>query len=262
MPRFGNVGRFDHNYELANVFEAMDADLQRFAGQYVNWHRFDAENSTMDPIYDVGSDEGGRRFYRPFLLPVLGADLQEGVEVNTGQGSYTTDVCHIVVSYEHAEKAGLLNLAKNWRLYLGDRFIYNDVVFQVRSIQVLGPVRDRYEVLGIDGWQVNPEELINDPQFSKYAGPGDVTTAHLAPGLVALDDALDKTPDNDSALQPTVGSDVDRDHDDDMVRDDSDFYVGPATYPASWQPLVSDRLQSGPVSSAPEDDPLYGKPAR
>ena len=204
MARFGNAGRFDHRYELAGIFEGMKHDLQQFAGQQIPWYRFDAENSVQDPIYDVGNETGGRRFKKPFTLPCISSDLEEGVEVNSGQGSYTTDIAHLVVSYDQAEKAGMRGLAKNWRMYLGDRFVYNATVFQVRNIQVRGPLRDKYEVLGIDGWQVNPEELVNDPDFAKYAGPGDVSTAPMAQPLIDLDAAAEKTADNDSALQPAV----------------------------------------------------------
>lgn len=204
MPRFGNKGRFDTRYELGAIYEGMREDLQEFIGQYVPWYRFDAANSVVDPIYDVGADTGGRRFKAPFLLPVLGVDLEQGVEINTGQGEYTTDVCHIVVSYDQAEKAGLRRMSHNWRLFMGDRFVYNDTVFQVREIRVRGPVREHYEVLGIDGWEVNAEELVNDPDFAKYAGPGDVTTAHLAEPLLELAHDVDKSAVTDTALSPAV----------------------------------------------------------
>lgn len=220
MPRFGNAGKFDHRYELGAIFEGMQRDLQQFIGQQIPWYRFDAENSVQDPIYDVGNETGGRRFQRPFILPVIGADLEEGVEVNSGQGSYTTDIAHLVVSYDAAHKAGIRDAAKNWRLYLGDRFVYNDTVFQVRNIQVRGPVRDKYEVLGIDGWQVNAEELVNDPDFAKYAGPGDVTTAPMAEALIELDATIEKTPEADSTLTPATAS-IRR-------RPVDDIYGGPA----------------------------------
>jgi len=180
MARFGNKGRFDTRYELKGIFEGMQEELQEFIGQLIPWYRFDAVNSVVDPIYNVGAESGGRRFYSPFLLPVIGTDLEEGVEVDSGQGSYTTDVCHLVVSFDQAEKAGLRRMDYNWRMFLGDRFVYKDTVFQVRNIQIRGPVGERYEVIGIDGWQMNAEELINDPDFAKYAGPGDVTTAPVA----------------------------------------------------------------------------------
>lgn len=179
MARFGNKGRFDTRYELGAIYEGMQEELQEFIGQYIPWYQFDRENSVIDPIYDVGAETGGRKFHRPFLLPVISAGLEEGVEINTGQGEYTTDVAHLVVSYDQAEKAGLRRMKTNWRTFLGDRFIYNDTVFQVRSIQVRGPVGERYEVLGIDGWQVNAEELVNDPDFQKWSGPGDPSTVGM-----------------------------------------------------------------------------------
>lgn len=177
MARFGNKGRFDTRYEIAAIYEGMQEDLQEFIGQNIPYYRFDRAGSVVDPIYDVGGAGvgGGRKFKRPLLLPAISAGLEEGVEVNAGQGQYTTDVAHLVVSYEQAEKAGLRKMKTNWRLYLGDRFVYNDTVFQVRNIQVRGPVGDRYEVLGIDGWQVNAEELVNDQDFRKYAGHVDDT---------------------------------------------------------------------------------------
>lgn len=203
MARFGNKGRFDDRYEIKAIYEGMQEELQEFIGQNIPWYRFDRENSVVDPIYDVGADTGGRRFKRPFILPVVGVDLEEGVEVNTGQGQYLTDVAHLVVSYDQAEKAGLRKMKTNWRMFLGDRFVYLDTVFQVRNIQVRGPVGDHfYEVLGIDGWRVNPEELINDPDFAKYAGPGDVLTAGMAEGLLELSADGERTAETDTALSP------------------------------------------------------------
>jgi hypothetical protein len=209
MSRFGNKGRFDTRYELDSVYESMREDLQQYIGQYVPWYRFDRAGSTVDPIYDVGasSGTGGRKFFPPFLLPVISAGLAEGVEVNVGQGEYTTDVCHLVVSYDQAEKAGLRNMAINWRLFMGDRFIWNNTVFQVRSIQVRGPVGPRYEVLGIDGWQVNAEELINDVDFLAFAGPGD--NASMVEMLEAIDaglEAPEPSPELDTALTPAPGA--------------------------------------------------------
>lgn len=195
MPRFGNRGRFDTRYELKSIYESMQEDLQEFVGQYVEWYKFDAENSVEDPIYDVGAQSGGRRFKRPFTLPCIGVDLEEGVELNTGQGSYTTDICHLVVSYDQASKAGLRKMKTDWRTYFGDRFVYLDTVFQVRNIQIRGPVRAEYEVLGIDGWQVNPEELINDPDFAQYAGAN-------APLQVA--EPEEQTAENDTSLTKTA----------------------------------------------------------
>lgn len=223
MARFGNKGRFDDRYEIKAIYEGMQEDLQEFIGQYVQWYRFDSENSVEDPIYDVGGTTGGRRFKTPLTLPVIGVDLEEGVEINTGQGSYTTDICHLVVSYDQAEKAGLRKMKTNWRMFFGDRFVYLDTVFQVRNIQIRGPVgQNFYEVLGIDGWQLNAEELINDPQFHKYAGPGDVTTAVMAAELLELatDPAIGDPAHDTAALQPRTTTTV--------VVSEDDVYGGPA----------------------------------
>ena len=173
MSRFGNKGRFNVRHELEGIYGGMRRDLQEYIGQQIPWYRFDKADTLIDPIYDVGasSQAGGRVFYPPFLLPVLSSGLEEGAEINQGEGEYTTDICHLVVSYDQAEKAGLRNMKVDWRLFLSDRFVFNDKVFQVSNIQIRGPVGSRYEVLGIDGLQVNPEELVNDPQFQPQAAP-------------------------------------------------------------------------------------------
>lgn len=214
MARFGNKGRFDTRFELRGIYEGMQEDLQEFIGQYIPWYRFDRANSVVDPIYDVGASTGGRKFFKPFLLPCISSGLEEGVEINTGQGEYTTDVCHLVVSYDQAEKAGLRKMKTDWRTFLGDRFIYNDTVFQVRSIEVRGPVGDRYEVLGIDGWQVNAEELVNDPDFLPYAGPGGMTP------MPALAEPPAPDPAADTALSPALGAS--------QLEQADDVYGGPA----------------------------------
>lgn len=229
MARFGNKGRFDDRYELKAIYEGMQEELQEFVGQLIPYYRFDREASVVDPIYDVGGAGGGRRFKEPFLLPTLSAGLEEGVEINTGQGQYTTDICHLVVSYDQAEKAGLRKMKTNWRTFLGDRFIYLDTVFQVRNIQVRGPVGTQYEVLGIDGWQVNAEELINDLDFLKYAGPGDPVS--FAADLEVLENAdplpeVETNPEVDTALTAAPGAIQEADTDDDGI---DDLYGGPAT---------------------------------
>lgn len=248
MPRFGNKGRFNDRYELNAIFEGMQEELQEFVGQLVEYYRYDSVNSVVDPIYDVGADIGGRRFKKPFMLPVISAGLEEGVEVNQGQGSYTTDVCHLVVSYDQAEKAGLRRMRTDWRLFLGDRFVYNDTVFQVRNIQVRGPIGERYEVLGIDGWQVTADELVYDPDFARFAGPGGVHTRELAEPLLALAAERDTSPENDTAALGPAG-----DRDNDGVPDTQQS----AAPGREWGRYV----ENAPVVNASTYDDLYGRPS-
>lgn len=173
--RFDNTGRFDQRYELDSIFDGTEYDLQQYEGQTIPWYVFDRETSRTDPVYDVGTDDvtGGRRWKKPILLPVLTVIRTEGA-ANTNQGGlYVSDTVHVGVSVRQAERAGLRALEDAPDRHLADRFVWNGTVFSPTRIQERGLLQQRFTVIGIDALEVNPEELVNDPDFRQYAQPGD-----------------------------------------------------------------------------------------
>lgn len=173
--RFDGAGRFDQRYELDGIFDGTQFELQQYEGQTIPWYVFDRESSRTDPVYDVGTDDavGGRRWKKPILLPVLTVIRTEGGYANTVEGSYVTDTVHVGVSVRQAERAGLQDLEDRPDSHLPDRFVWNGTVFSPTRIQERGLLQNRFTVIGIDALEVNPEELVNDPDFMQYAQPPD-----------------------------------------------------------------------------------------
>jgi hypothetical protein len=63
----------------------------------------------------------------------------------------------------------LRHLPTNPDAYLRDRIIFRNQVFTPKQVFAKGIITDDYTLFSIDCNQVNAEEMINDPQFQKYA---------------------------------------------------------------------------------------------
>lgn len=63
----------------------------------------------------------------------------------------------------------LKSLPTNPDAYLRDRIVFRNQVFQIKQLFPKGIITDDYTLFTIDCVQVNPEELVNDPQFQQYA---------------------------------------------------------------------------------------------
>ena len=75
-------GRFDADFETTDILKGVDADLKHPVGTNADWWVFDAVNTTVDPIYDVGQDVsssmGGKVWTGPYSVPVVRAVIKQG----------------------------------------------------------------------------------------------------------------------------------------------------------------------------------------
>lgn len=162
-------GRFDWRYELANIRDGMDLDLQQQVGQTVPWYVFDPESSEVDPVYDVGSSSGiGRRWKDPQYLRVLSAVKVEGRNTVNDRGLYTVSTLRLAISVHHAREAGLESVVFTPEQHEVDRVVYEGKVFGVREVRSRGVLTADYAVVGVDCQQIKAEELVNDPQFAAF----------------------------------------------------------------------------------------------
>lgn len=161
---------FNARYEFDSIERGMQDDLATPVGQTVNWYLFNAAGSELDDVYDVGADfyPGGRRWYPPLPLPVINSMRTEGAKEWT-DGLYTADTIHLVMSSTQAQRNAMPNLTANWQSHLRDRIVFHGAVFTPTRIELRGIIEDSYTVIGVDAIQVNPEELVNDPDFARYA---------------------------------------------------------------------------------------------
>lgn len=160
-------GKFSETYEVNEIHASLYGHQHNF-GDFVDWYRFLAEESHMHDIYDEG--EGvGRVYADPINIPVIHATHEEGMNDDLETGFYFNDILHISASFSQITRAGLSRMDVETQNFLKDRIVYDSRVFRVTEISVLGQIRRRDIVVGVQATQVKPDELVNDLQFAKWA---------------------------------------------------------------------------------------------
>jgi hypothetical protein len=164
------------------MYEGVTEDLVRPVGQTVDWFLWDPAYFTanysliVDDIYDVSSStfvEGdatpdyGRKWRDSFQLPVAMGQLIRSSNVMNERGFYVTDTLRLVVNVGEILEY-LPALLDNPSSHIRDRIVYKNQVFVPTRVLPRGIYANNYAVVTIDCNQVNPEELVNDPQFSTY----------------------------------------------------------------------------------------------
>lgn len=176
-------GRFSVDFERSSFVSGTTQEIVQTVGTTVAWWPFDQDNSVIDPIYDVGFgySTGGRRWKTALKVPVLNAHLQQGAIIQSERGLYTTDTLTVTVNVDVVENMinfngtnatnirGLSGINTNPDSYLRDRIVFREEVFTPTTIVPTGLVKNKYSIFQITCEQVNPEELVNDPQFKHYA---------------------------------------------------------------------------------------------
>lgn len=161
-------GRFDTEFEIASIQSGIKSEVQRTVGQHVDWWIFDPQNSAADPIYDVGASSGGRRWLSPKRVPTVSAIILHGQTIQNERGFYQTDMGRFLFRIDDIA-AILPAVVDTPDIHIKDRFVYRGQVFMPSQFYLRGLLTDKYTLLMLDANQVNPEELINDPQFQDYA---------------------------------------------------------------------------------------------
>ena len=151
-----------------NEIEGALRGRQDLAGDSVNYYRFSRTDSATSNLYDEGTGVG-RVFDGPIPLPVMHVTHGEGPSEDRQEGFYYSDSIHFTAGYTMLRRAGLTEMDLNTGSYLKDRLVYDNKVFRVMDIQVLGQIQRRDVVVGVDAVQMKPDELTGDSQFQKWA---------------------------------------------------------------------------------------------
>lgn len=170
-------GRFSIDYEGRSMYEGIAEDLGGQVGVEVDWFRWQEyyleENfdSIVDPIYDVSTSQPGmgRRWMLPFNMPVVMAQLIRSSNVMNERGFYVTDTLRIVINAGDAQRLLPSLVGNNPSEHIRDRILYRGQIFTPTRVLPRGHFGYKWAVITIDCNQVNPEELVNDPQFQQYA---------------------------------------------------------------------------------------------
>jgi hypothetical protein len=165
-------------YEAASIYEGIAEELGGTVGVDVDWFEWKNyyldENYTdiVDDIYDVSSSVvgKGRRWKLPFKMPVVMAQWVRGTNVMNERGFYTTDTLRLVINVGDVQRL-MPSLLTDSNNHIKDRIIYRGEVFIPTRVLPRGSFGYRWAVVTVDCNQVNPEELVNDPQLQAYAQP-------------------------------------------------------------------------------------------
>jgi hypothetical protein len=171
-------GRFDMDYESKSMYEGIAEDLGGTVGVEVDWFRwqeyFLTANYTdiVDDIYDVSSSVPGKgkRWMLPFKMPVVMAQVIRGTNVMNERGYYVADTLRLVMNVGDVQRM-LPGLITDPNTHIKDRIIYRGEVYVPTRVLPRGSFGYRWAVVTVDFNQVNPEELVNDPQFQIQASP-------------------------------------------------------------------------------------------
>ena len=175
-------GRFSIPHERDSIMTATTQELVNTVGNTIEWWFYDEVNTEIDPIYDTGDNTlGGRRWIGPVLVPTISSTLLQGATMQSDRGFYNTDILKITVNIDMIEDhrnlygrsaqtiPNLTDMEVNPDTYLRDRIIFRNEVWHPNQITPLGLITDKFTVVSISCNQVNPEEIVNDPQFQHYA---------------------------------------------------------------------------------------------
>jgi hypothetical protein len=168
--------RFNMDYEALSIYEGISEELGGTVGVKVDWFRWqdayleEYYNDIVDPIYDVSSSEigKGRRWMLPFKMPVVMAQFVRGTNVMNERGFYVTDTLRLVINVGDVQKL-LPSLITDANTHIKDRILYRGEVFVPTRVLPRGSFGYRWAVVTVDCNQINSEEMVNDPQFQRYA---------------------------------------------------------------------------------------------
>jgi hypothetical protein len=168
--------RFGMDYEAKSMYEGIAEELGGTVGQEVDWFRWqdyyleDNYATIVDEIYDVSSSVAGqgKRWMLPFKMPTIMAQFVRGTNVMNERGFYVTDTLRLVINVGDVERL-LPSLITDANSHIKDRILYRGEVFVPTRVLPRGSFGYRWTVVTVDLNQVNPEELVNDPQFQRYA---------------------------------------------------------------------------------------------
>ncbi|MDP9870326.1 MULTISPECIES: hypothetical protein [Streptosporangium] len=169
-------GRFDPVYESDEIDGALEG-YQTVYGQEITYFRYDRADSETHDVYGE-ADDAGRIYFAPVAVPVLSVVREEGPAEQAPAGLSWTDTLHLTASFSHLTKTGLTELDVKHGSYLNDRLAYDGRLFRVTKVAVLGQLKTRDVVVGVDAIQLKKEDIANDPQFAAW-WTGDLATAPI-----------------------------------------------------------------------------------
>ena len=95
------------------------------------------------------------------------AQQLRGTNIMNERGYYVVDTLRLVISVADINRL-LPSILENPNQQIKYRVVFQDEVFVPTRVIPRGRYANFYSVVTIDCNQLNPEELVNDPQFQAY----------------------------------------------------------------------------------------------
>lgn len=169
-------GRFSVGFEDRRVAEGLRG-WQSLTGDFVDYYRFQRDESSVDPVYDEAVG-GGRVYQGPIQLPCLHVVHTQGSGLaGDTEGFYSTDSLRATCAFRQFVRTGLTMPDLRDERYLRDRAVYDEKVFRITRLVALGQIQRVDLIIGIEALQVNADEMADDAQFQAYSvDPDDNST--------------------------------------------------------------------------------------
>jgi hypothetical protein len=183
------LGRFDIDYEARSIYGGMEVELADTVGVDLKWWLWDSdflnENVTtvVDDIYDTSSQtttQSGRVWQDPIVLQAVTAQIIRGANVMNDRGFYVVDNLRIVFNVGQLRYV-IPTMLTNPAQHIKDRIEYKGQIYTPTRVFPRGHFGDRWAVITVDCNHVSREELVNDPQFRKYASKDFVDFRNIEP---------------------------------------------------------------------------------
>jgi len=160
-------GRWNINTETTLIHRALRG-WQNRTGDTLTYFRFQRDESDMHEVYDEATG-AGRVFYGRWQVPALHVThVESGNDIPRDSGLYVTDTLRAVLEYDQLTKFGLTEMDIKHGSFQRDRMAYDNALYGVQRVSILGQIRRRDVVVVIEGQQIHNDELVNDPQFQQY----------------------------------------------------------------------------------------------
>jgi hypothetical protein len=157
----------------------IDRSLKRATrafGQSVLWYEFDPTSvedvdsadqgvGFDDDVYDEGGTQFGggqsRKWQKPKRVQVFQAMLEEGMEQDTGDGTYTVDGLTLIASYALLVQQGISNPTDRGA-HIRDRIEFDGRLFKVSHFEPRGRISDYIETVTVTAVEVKDDERVTD----------------------------------------------------------------------------------------------------
>jgi hypothetical protein len=183
------LGRFDTDFEAQSIYGGMKVELADTVGVNLKWwlwdNKFLRENvlTILDDVYDTSSQStttGGRVWRDPLTIQAVTAQIIRGSNVMNERGFYVVDNLRIV--FNVGQIRGVIpTMLTNPAQHIKDRIEYKGQIYTPTRVFPRGHFGDRWAVITVDCNHVSSEELVNDPQFRRYASQEFVDLRNLEP---------------------------------------------------------------------------------